>query len=120
MLSGRNRESRSREAAGRRNSREAVPNGEGGMEMVRKNRDGRFGTRKSKVQTGRRILIPSCGGLAQSPRWDGIAFWNRRRCDRKERATWMVHATSGGARESTKREEAGLPVVFAVTASDSF
>jgi hypothetical protein len=41
VVSGRNRESRSREAAGRRNSREAVPNGEGEME-----------TRADKIATG--------------------------------------------------------------------
>jgi hypothetical protein len=50
VLSGRNRESRSREAAGRRNSREAVPNGKGEMEAARSKSRGVSGGEKAKYQ----------------------------------------------------------------------
>jgi len=82
--SGRNRESRSREAAGRRNSREAVPNGEGGMGLVRMGNCRRAfrEVQKHNSHGDAEIVTPPGDGCTRSPRWDGIASWDRLRCGR--------------------------------------
>ena len=76
---GRKRKSRRHEAAGRRNSPEAVPNGEGGMEAKNEMSRTRFcGKTESSIHPGRslshRLLVDDGRGTTvASHRWDSFA-----------------------------------------------
>ena len=71
---GRKRKSRRHEAAGRRNSPEAVPNGEGGMEAKNEMSRTRFcGKRKAQSTRDARSRMACWWTVDEEPRWHRIA-----------------------------------------------
>ena len=71
---GRKRKRRRHEAAGRRNSPEAVPNGEGGMEAKNEMSRTRFcGKRKAQSTRDARSRIACWWTVDEEPRWHRIA-----------------------------------------------